>query len=112
MTKYPKWTFKKLNPNGKIPYELLLLADPSKELVDAYLNNSEIFIATQNQKTLGVIVILPLMNSVVEIKNIAVLPELQGQSIGSFLIKNAIEFAMLNGNKCIRIGTAIQVWDN
>ncbi|TZF83255.1 GNAT family N-acetyltransferase [Pedobacter sp. BS3] len=99
-------TFDKLDKDDQIPYELLLLADPSKELVDEYLKQSDIYIARQNGETLGVIVLFLLTTETVEIKNVAVKPELHGQGIGSFLIENAVQVALLNRQKNICIGTA------
>lgn len=98
--------FDKLDKENSIPYELLLLADPSKELVDEYLKLSDIYIARQNNETLGVIVLFPLTTEKVEIKNVAVKVEFQGQGIGSFLIENAVQVALLNRKKSICIGTA------
>lgn len=99
-------TFDKLNKNDRIPYELLLLADPSKDLVDEYIKQSEVFTARQIDEIIGVIVLFPLTTEAVEIKNIAVKPEFQGQGIGSYLIKKAVQLALLNGQKNICIGTA------
>ena len=42
----------------------------------------------------------------VEIKNVAVKPEFQGQGIGSYLIENVVQIASLNRQKSICIGTA------
>ncbi len=99
-------TFESIGRDDLVPYELLLLADPSKDLVDEYLQLSEVFIAKQNDETLGVIVLLPLTAETVEIKNVAVRPGFQGQGIGSYLIENAIKVASLNKRKSICIGTA------
>ena len=101
-----KMTFEKLYKNDQVPYELLLLADPSKELINNYVNMSEIFVARQKNETLGVVVLFPLTTETVEIKNIAVKPEFQGQGIGSFLIENVVKMAMLKKQKSIFIGTA------
>jgi ribosomal protein S18 acetylase RimI-like enzyme len=98
--------FKQLSKEESIPYDLLLLADPSKELIDQYLPSSTVFVATENEKTVGIIVLFPLNEKEVEIKNIAVEPFFQGQGIGQFLIKNAIAIAQQNGNHSIYIGTA------
>ena len=98
--------FKRLNKNAPIPYELLLLADPSKDLVEEYIKCSELFIAIRNDETIGVIVLFPLTAETTEIKNIAVKSEFQGQGIGSYLIKNVIERALLNKQESICIGTA------
>lgn len=99
-------TFDKLNKGEKIPYDLLLLADPSKDLIDEYLKQSDIFTAKQNDKTIGVIVLFPLSVETVEIKNVAVKPEFQGQGIGSHLIENVVQVALSNSQKSICIGTA------
>jgi ribosomal protein S18 acetylase RimI-like enzyme len=98
--------FKPLAQDEPIPYKLLLLADPSKELIDQYLQSSTVFIAAQNEKTIGAIVLYPLNDKEVEIKNIAVEPALQGQGIGHFLIENAINITKQKGNVHIYIGTA------
>ena len=91
-------TFNKLDKDEKIPYDLLLLADPSKELIDGYLKHSDVFIAKQHDKTIGVIVLFPLTVETVEIKNIAVKPEFQGQGIGSYLIENLVQIALSNSS--------------
>ena len=99
-------TFKQFNKNDQIPYELLLLADPSKDLIDEYLKQSDIFTARENDETIGVIVLFPLTTETVEIKNVAVKPEFQGQGIGRYLIENVVRIASLNRQKQICIGTA------
>lgn len=99
-------TFEKLGKDDHIPYELLLLADPSKDLINEYLKRSEIYTARQNDETIGVIVLFPLTTETVEIKNVAVKPEFQGQGIGSLLIENAVQVALFNKQKSICIGTA------
>jgi ribosomal protein S18 acetylase RimI-like enzyme len=99
-------TFQRLDNNEKIPYELLLLADPSKDMVDKYLKQSAIFTARQNGEILGVVVLFPLTAETVEIKNVAVKPAFQRQGIGSYLIENIVQVALLNNQKSIAIGTA------
>ncbi|MCW5924912.1 MAG: GNAT family N-acetyltransferase [Saprospiraceae bacterium] len=99
-------TFDKLDRNDKIPYDLLLLADPSKYLIDEYLKQSDVFTARQNNETIGVIVLFPLTTETVEIKNVAVKPEFQGKGIGSYLIENVVKVASSNRQKSICIGTA------
>lgn len=98
--------FKKLNKNDHIPFELLLLADPSKEIIDEYLKQSDLFVAKNNDEILGVLVLFPLTKETVEIKNVAVKTEFQGQGLGSFLIANAVKVALHNKLKTICIGTA------
>ncbi len=103
---HPTITFLKLTKDTPPPYELLLLADPSKDLVDEYLKQSDVFVARQNGETVGVVVLFPLTAESAEIKNIAVKPELQGQGIGSFLIENVLKAAASSKLRSIVIGTA------
>lgn len=102
----PKITFNILDKDDQIPYELLLLADPSKDLIDEYIQMSDVFAAVQNDAIIGIAVLFPLTAELVEIKNVAVKPEFQGQGIGSCLINKVVEVATLNGYKSICIGTA------
>jgi ribosomal protein S18 acetylase RimI-like enzyme len=99
-------TFRKLDKNKPIPYELLLLADPSRDLIDDYLKRSDVFAAIHNGEILGVLVLFPLTGQIAEIKNLAVKPEYQGRGIGSYLIENAVLIAASNKQKSICIGTA------
>jgi ribosomal protein S18 acetylase RimI-like enzyme len=99
-------TFSTLNSNASIPYHLLLIADPSKEIVDSYLQQSLIFIAEKDKEVVGVIVLFQLSEEAIEIKNIAVRPAFQNQGIGSLLIANAIIIATARNYKRILIGTA------
>lgn len=92
-----------INP---VLYELLLLADPSKEMIDAYLPGSYVFVAEQDKETAGVLVLFPLTDKSAEIKNVAVKPELQGRGTGTALIEHAIGFAALRQYESICIGTA------
>ena len=99
-------TFRQLRGDEQVPYDLLLLADPSKAIIEAYLAASKVFVAEKDQKVIGAIVLSPLTNIMTEIKNVAVTPELQGQGVGTYLIENAIQFSIQKGYKSICIGTA------
>ena len=87
------------------PYALLLLADPSTEQIDAYLPRSKIYTAQLNNATIGVIVLTPLNEEEIEIKNIAVSKMFQNQGIGARLIDNAVQIARDLNYKVIEIGT-------
>lgn len=95
-----------LPENAPIPYELLLDADPSKELVDKYLASSEIFIANHQSKTIGVYVLYPVNAERIEIKNIAVAENYQGKGIGKLMLKDASQRAKQNNYKEIIIATS------
>ena len=99
-------TFKKLDKNEPIPYDLLLLADPSRDLIDDYLKRSDVFAAIHNGEILGVLVLCPMTDEMAEIKNLAVKPEYQGRGIGRYLIEHAVLIAASSKQKSICIGTA------
>lgn len=96
---------RKLQHDETPPYELLLLADPSRELVEAYVAEGECYIAEEQDNIIGVFVIVPLTNETVEIKNIAVREDKQGHGIGKKLLGAAIEVAKSHGYEWIDIGT-------
>lgn len=88
-----------------IPYHLLLLADPSRKIIDQYLNESEIFLAESQNSTVGILV-LRTIGPDAEIMNIAVDEPFQGKGIGSQLIQHAIQKSRDDGIKRVLIGTA------
>lgn len=51
-------------------YQLLLAADPSKELIDSYLNRSFCYQATAQGQLVGIIILLPTHPETLEIVNI------------------------------------------
>lgn len=69
------------------PYDLLLLADPEKEKVDAYLPESECFVAASKEAIVGVIVIKKLSETTAEIMNIAVAEAFQRRGIAKTLLR-------------------------
>ena len=97
---------RQLNDNENMPYDLLMLADPFKEMIDAYLKHSKIFVAMLNVNVIGVFVLFPLSDTSAEIKNIAVKSEFQGKGVGKLLLDYAIEMARKDNYKSICIGTA------
>ncbi|MFC5602048.1 GNAT family N-acetyltransferase [Sporosarcina koreensis] len=96
---------RKLQHDEVPPYDLLLLADPSRELVEAYIAEGECYIAEEKDGIIGVFVIVPLTKETVEIKNIAVCEDKQGRGIGKKLLLEAIKVAKSNGYNIFEIGT-------
>lgn len=88
----------------EIPYDLLLIADPSKKNIDTYILRSIIYVAEFDGQTIGCYV-LQFDKDSAEIKNIVVDENHQGKGIGTILLKNAIERAKDHGLKMIMIGT-------
>jgi len=97
---------RKMQDNEDIPYELLLDADPSLEVISTYLSLSEIYIALLQNRIIGTFVLYPVNQETSEIKNIAVAEKLQGQGIGKLLLKNATQIAAAKGAKKIVIATS------
>ncbi|MGA4466850.1 GNAT family N-acetyltransferase [Bacillus bombysepticus] len=96
---------RKLNEGEKLPMELLLLADPSREIVEEYVNRGECFITEIEQQTIGVYVLLPTRPETVELVNVAVVEDQHGRGIGKRLVLDAIRVAKTKGYKTIEIGT-------
>lgn len=91
--------------DSNYPMELLLLADPSEELVEAYLDRGQCYIAKDSDETIGVYVLLSVDDDTIELKNIAVHERYQGRGLGKKLVLHAIERSMELGYKIIEVGT-------
>ena len=100
-----KITIHPLPAEAQQPYELLLLADPSIELVNQYTALGTVYIARYEDNVIACYVLYPLNNDTVEIKNIAVDEKFQNQGIGSFLLQDAVQKAKEEGYKEILTGT-------
>lgn len=88
------------------PMDLLLLADPSEELVTAYLSEGYCYVTKSlEEKIIGVFVLVPLDDETVELKNIAIHELYQGKGIGKKLVLRAIEQSKELGYKRIEVGT-------
>ncbi|MGE7590752.1 GNAT family N-acetyltransferase [Peribacillus sp. NPDC101480] len=87
------------------PMHLLLLADPSRELVEEYLESGTCFVAVSDKRMIGVYVLLQKGPELIEIMNIAVDERHHGRGIGRQLIEHAKGHARVQGYKMIEIGT-------
>ena len=89
----------------EIPLDLLLLSDPSKEVIAEYIDLSITFVARINTKIAGALVLLKTRPRTMEIMNIAVYKEYQNNGIGKKLIKKSIEYAKEMKIETLEIGT-------
>ena len=96
---------RKLHSNEKYPMDLLLLADPSQQLVEQYIRRGECMVAEMEDRIVGVYVLLPTRPETVELVNIAVADELHGRGIGKQLVLHAIQTSKGRGYKTIEVGT-------
>lgn len=94
-----------LHKNEDYPMELLLLADPSEELVKSYICKGDCFIAELDHNVVGVYVLIETSQDTLELINLAVSEQHQGQGIGKCLILHAIEVAQSKGYKTLQVGT-------
>lgn len=96
---------RKLNNTEKTPMNLLLLADPSRKLIEDYVNRGECYVFEKSKEIIGVYVLLSTRPETVEIVNVAVSEIEQGKGIGKKLILDAIHRSKEKGYKTIEIGT-------
>lgn len=96
---------RKLDKNEPIPYELLLMADPSKDKIDEYIKEGICFTATVEESVIGVYVLVELREDKWELINVAVAENMQGKGIGKALVKDCIKRAKKYGAKILEVGT-------
>ena len=95
-----------LGKGDQIPYDLLLEADPNKELVDKYIKTGECYLGKNSDGELvGLYVLVKVSEGVLEIINVSVDAKFQGQGYGKMLVSDAIERAKKSGAQEIEIGT-------
>lgn len=103
------WASEKIRPLAPeaAPLELLLLADPERAAIERYLSKSQVFaLRAGDERIVGVIVLTPLpAPDEIEIKNIAVAEDQQGQGLGRALLSFAVAEARRQGMRAIEIGT-------
>lgn len=92
-------------PPHKYPWDLLLLADPSRPLVEEYLTNSLVLGFMAEGQVRGVVVLAPLSEASWEIKNIAVSPNHQGRGLGKALLRAALDLCKDRSAQEVWIGT-------
>ena len=97
---------RKLTGQEAIPYDLLLLADEAIEMIDRYAKEGQIYVLEVNRQIIAVYVLQVVDPGRIEIKNIAVDSNYQGQGIGTFLLRDATRRAREQGYGTILIGTA------
>ncbi|MGX6961761.1 GNAT family N-acetyltransferase [Vagococcus xieshaowenii] len=87
-------------------YELLLEADPSIELLQAYLPDSTIFALSKEKQVIGMLVLCPCKEkSEIEIKTISVSKAYRRQGFGFYLLEEAESFAKKHQFTYLVIGT-------
>ena len=95
----------KMNDKSDVPYEILKLADPSRQQIDTYLDTGICFIAKVDFQTVGTIVLNEIDESTIEIKNIAVVKVHRGKGYGKQLLRFAEKYGLGNKYQKLLIGT-------
>ena len=96
---------RKLLRDEQLPMDLLLLADPSREMVEEYVANGQCHVAELAGRIVGVYVLAKLDAKTMEIMNVAIEENMQGRGMGKKLIVDAIQTAQELGYTAIEIGT-------
>lgn len=95
----------KLAVDDEVPYDLLLLADPSVEIINDYIYRGDCYVAYKDNNIVGAYVMMKTRPLTLELVNIAVDGAHQGKGIGKSLIFSAIEMARGQGVKVLDVGT-------
>mgnify|MGYP001767436975 CR=1 FL=1 len=95
-----------LKPGENIPYSLLLLADETREGINAYIHDSTIFVVEHQDEMIAVCATVMKDEEVMEIINIAVREDYQNNGIGYWLLLEIIKKAREQGYSELIIGTA------
>ena len=96
---------RKLTKDETLPWDLLLLADPSRQIVESYVKTGFVYIGEAADQVIGVYVLKETEKVVVEIMNVAVQESFQHKGLGKQLISHAIEEASKRGYAQVEIGT-------
>ncbi len=95
---------KKEKENKEQYMDLLLEADPSKEIIQKYLKDGDLFVLTYKEEVACVAVVTKVDDNSVELKNIATVEKYRGQGYGKKMIKYLIDNYKPRYNKMI-VGT-------
>jgi len=96
---------RELEKDEIVPYDLLLLADPSIKIVKEYIKRGQCYLAIKEKDIVGVYVLIYIRPHTMELVNIAVNENYQGKGIGKTMVLDAIERVRQIGVKTLEIGT-------
>lgn len=85
--------------------DLLLLADPSEEMIAEYLKTGTVLVAKLSSAIVGVLVLMKTRPKTMEIMIIAVYEQYQNKGIGRRLLMEAIDLANKSRMQNLEIGT-------
>lgn len=74
--------FQKIEQQKKRYLFLLLLADEQESMIDRYLEQGTMYVMRKAETVIGVCVVLPISETELEVKNLAIAEEQQGNGYG------------------------------
>ncbi|RED92663.1 GNAT family N-acetyltransferase [Marinoscillum furvescens] len=96
----------KLGHTEKAPMDLLFKADPSVEMIERYLYSGDCYLAKLDGQLAGAFVLMPNNDSEIELKNISIDAQYQGQGIGKEIIKYVVRISKMEGYEYLVVKTA------
>ena len=84
--------------------DLLLEADPSKKIIEKYLQDGELFVLTYKEEVACIAVVTKIDEKTCELKNIAITEKYRGKGYGKKMIKYLFDNYKLKYEKMI-VGT-------
>ncbi len=100
-----KTEIKRLRDGGRIPFELMMLADPDMETVREYVARGEVYVLEADGVAIGSYVLIRTRPMTVELVNLAVEECYQNQGYGKMLLRHSVEIAKKTGAKIMELGT-------
>lgn len=99
----------KITENKKKYLDILLLADPEEEMIDRYLEDSDLYLLIDDGEVKTVCAVLMLKNRKCEIKNIATVEGEQNKGYGKYMVHFVCDHY---SNRCdtIYVGTGSAGW--
>ena len=80
-----------LLPTEERSYDLLLLADETKEAINKYIHHPEIYVCEQRNEIIGIYALQLINGDSAEIKNMAIAAPFQGKGLGTYLVEHETE---------------------
>jgi ribosomal protein S18 acetylase RimI-like enzyme len=90
---------------SQYPWELLLLADPLRSSIDAYIEDCVVLGLTIDNTIAGSVAFMQTSEDIFEIMNIAVAPKYQSRGFAKQLIQRALSECCQRGARRVEIGT-------
>ena len=84
-------TIKQITENKRDYMEMLLMAEPQENMVERYLDVSDMFILYDDGVPITICVVMHMKNQSCELKNIATIEEFRGQGYGRYMISSICE---------------------